>query len=105
MNREQLYRNKFMNLKIKLGQHGYTVKLVGNRVLKDYQGMNPEVIKEWGYPESGKTFDVSSKTNWEDRYKTLVHEVNEYVKMKHGSKYWPAHLYALKHEQEVRNIP
>ena len=104
MSREDIYRNKFLNLKAAVEAKGYTVRLVPSHKLGDYAGMNPEVARDWGYSPDN-TFDIDSGMSWEKKYRTLVHELKEYGKMKQGWKYWRAHRYASDNEFTIGGIP
>ena len=85
------YRDMYLNLKTRIEQKGFTVKAVGEKTLYDYAGMNPEAAKDFGYKIGSKEFHIDSNMDWEGKYKTLLHEWQEYQMMKDGKSYWEAH--------------
>ena len=102
--KEAMYRNKYLNLVAKLHQKGYQVKLVDSRSLRDYAGMNPEAAKDFGKSFEPNTYEIDGGLNWEKKYTTLVHEINEHQSMKNGDPYWKAHCKALRDEYRVGGI-
>lgn len=106
MNKEDQFKNKYLNLRARLKQKGYVVQEVDSRTLRDYAGMNYHAAKAMGYPlERKNVMQLDNGMNWEDKYKTLVHEINEYRLMNQGKTYWQAHTQALKDEFTVGGIP
>ena len=105
MPNQDYFRNKFLNLKRAAEQKGYTVRLVPSKKLGDFAGMNPEAAERMGYPEPKDTFDIDAGMSWELKFRTLVHELREYGKMKKGASYWKAHKYASDNEFTVGGLP
>lgn len=79
------------------------VRKVGKNVLKDYQGMNREAAKAFGFTPLPKKDEVlvSKDLKGKEFRETVKHEVVEQELMEKGSKYWPAHKQALKEEKHA----
>jgi len=98
---------------------GFTdVKYVPESVIHDYGGMNPEVGNQIGYPMTlNKDGKVVGKPMPKDEihiaeggdivndYETLKHELDEVEIMREGIPYYPAHVDALKRENEISVKP
>lgn len=71
-----------------------------SRTLHDYAGMNPQAAKAIGFKNIDSNEIILDRNQTEDiQYKNLVHELTEKHLMDQGSKYWPAHVKALKTEK------
>lgn len=80
---------------------GIDVIFVDDNKTKDFVGMNEYAGKAFGYPIPDDTIYIDNNLELQTRYETLKHEVDEIHKMEKGSKYWPAHLEALRKEKVV----
>lgn len=83
-------------------EKGYSIRYANSDELKDYLGMNDLAGKAMGYPElKKKEIILKSHMTWEQKFRTLRHEVYERGKMAKGKDYWSAHNDALKFEEYV----
>lgn len=82
--------------------HGFKVKPVGNKVLKDYAGMNHYAAKQLGFkPVPPKNVILIDKTYKGSKKEALLkHEAEEAHLMSHGKTYFAAHKMALKAEHK-----
>ena len=94
------YRERFERLAEQARQMGYRVVFVKPRVLHDYAGMNPEAARVMGYPMPANEIRIEEGMGWKDSYETLRHELREMGLMRGGMKYYPAHVIALRYENE-----
>lgn len=80
----------------------FKIKYVSKEILKDYWGMNKKAAESlnFPFPYSKNTILVRDDLSAKDKKITFKHEVEEFKKMSRGSKYWGAHLYALKNEKK-----
>lgn len=80
----------------------YKIRYVGDRILKDYAGMNHFAGKAMGFqplPERD-TILIDKDMKRKVQLETIKHEVAEVDKMKQGHNYWEAHKHALKVEKQ-----
>lgn len=98
------YLSRYLNLLRKCKESGITVHLVATKVLHDYAGMNDEIARKLGFKKlPNRTILIDKNMSVKTKYETLVHEIVEMKLMEKGTKYWTAHLKALKAEKR-RNI-
>lgn len=78
------------------------IKYVGEKVLKDYAGMNYYAAKAMGFTHKINKNTILIDKNLPKKIKkeTIKHEKCEAKLMKHGMKYWNAHIKALKEEKK-----
>ena len=82
-------------------KQGLHVKFVGNKVLHDYEAMNPEAAKAMGKPMPSNEIEIERGLPEEKKYRDLHHELIERGRMANGEKYWEAHVYSLEHEADL----
>lgn len=98
---ETFYPDLYEALVNKAKQQGFKVVVVGRRVLHDYAAMNPEAAKLIGKPQPKNEIEIEAGVPFKTKYEDLNHEMIERALMAKGWKYWPAHLYALKHQSDI----
>jgi hypothetical protein len=79
----------------------FKIRFVGDRLLKDYAGMNYYAAKSMGFKPGMKKNVIYIDKNLKGKTKTntIVHEICEANLMRNGMKYWTAHTRALKKEK------
>lgn len=84
-----------------LKRHHVKVDFVGDRILKDYAGMNYYSAKKFHFPfHHPKNVILIDKNESKTRQRRdIKHEVVEMEMMKHGYSYWKAHETALRKEK------
>jgi hypothetical protein len=92
-------KKRFASLCEKARKQGLSVRIVPQKKLRDYVGMNDLAAKAIGFPSPKKTIMLSKASTLVTKGNTLKHELEERRKMSNGEKYWPAHVFALKHER------
>ena len=86
-------------------EKGFNVEFVGDDVLHDYAGMNPEAAKSMGFklpdgsPMPDDVIYLDKKDTATHQTQTLRHELYELGLMRKGMVYFDAHKEALKHEK------
>lgn len=78
---------------------GLKIRMVPQKRLHDYIGMNDLAAKAIGFPSPKKTIMLRKTSTLSVKADTLKHELDERGKMAKGQKYWPSHVYALRHER------
>jgi hypothetical protein len=99
-------RDRQYNILAKIAKaQGYDIKFVPDKKVHDFEAMNPASAKVIGYPiASQHTIEIQEGLPIEKQYQDLNHEMIERKRVATGEKYWPAHLYALKHEGDPVDI-
>lgn len=95
------YAELYLLLKKEAESQGLHIKLVGNSVLHDYAGMNPEAAKAMGKSQPANEIEIEAGVSYIKKYSELNHELIERNLMTKGWHYWPAHVYALEHERDI----
>jgi hypothetical protein len=96
------YRDKYEGLVGLARAKGLRVRLVKDRVTRDYIGMNPMAAKAIGFKIAPNTIEIDNNLTWKEKCHTLNHELIEYDLMKKkGWPYWKAHKKALKLEKKL----
>lgn len=81
---------------------GIKVVWCKDKETRDYLGMNPQAAKILGFPLRNKhCFLIDKNMSFEDKYKVLRHELEEYCLIKGGDTYWKAHTISLDGERLV----
>lgn len=89
----------FLHLATEARAQGFTVRLVTQRRLKDYIGMNGHAARAMGYPMPLKCIEVLRSLPVLEKYHVLRHELIEWRLMDKGKyHYWQAHKAALRRE-------
>ena len=93
------YREKFYELVRLAHRRGLHVRLVEDKVTKDFVGMNFEAAQAFGYSMPDRTIYIDKNLPWSTKYHTLKHELIEISFMESGEPYWEAHVKALRMER------
>ena len=100
-------KRDFISLLRLCKSNGIKVVFLGNKVLHDYAGMNPEAAKLMDFTrimeERKNQIELDKNQDQETQYRNLKHELNEWYRMLKGWKYGPAHLDSLK--AETKKLP
>ena len=93
------YKDLFVGLVKAAHKRGLHVRIVKDRITKDFVGMNYKAARAFGYHMPTKTIYIDKQLPWSAKYHTLKHELAEIELMEKGKPYWAAHRKALKLER------